>query len=76
MATYNRTPEVTQLNNPGGMGHGKWFVSRGSGRDTEYLRKDYTWHKDISRGGFLWDTEAEAKKAKQTIIEQEDTPPP
>lgn len=56
--------EVTQLNNPGGMGHGKWFISRGgSGRHAEYLRKDGTWHKDISRGNFLWDTQDEANAA-------------
>jgi hypothetical protein len=68
--------EVCQLRNPGGMGHGKWYVSRGSGRNAKYLRQNGTWHADTSMGGFFWSTLDEAEKAKQTVLEQESAPPP
>ena len=68
--------EVCQLNNPGGMNHGKWYVSRGSGRNTEYLRTDGTWHANTSTGGFFWSISDEAEQAKQSVLEQESMSPP
>jgi len=73
---HNDPIEVCQFSFPGNKNYGKWFVCRGNGINTEYLRDDGTWHKSTISGNFFWDTKSEAEKAKRTVIEQESTPPP
>lgn len=71
--------EVHQLRIRGGRNDGKWFVLRGSGINTKYLRRsDLTWHRVTGETGFFWDNEEEANEAIQELVKKdlEPVPPP
>jgi len=58
------TISVEQLDKPGDINHGKWFVVRGAGKNAEYLKRDITWHKDNPTSeAFFWLTQGAAEVA-------------
>lgn len=60
---------VEQLDKPGDINHGKWYIVKGDGKDAEYLRRDQTWHKEnVDREDFFWLTECAASAAARASV--------
>ena len=56
----------------------EWYICRGDGNKTVYLRNDLTWHSNVMSGGFFWKSQSEANIAAQAAEQKDDdsTPPP